>query len=126
MTALYKIADDFKRVEELDDMPEAIANTLEGIQLEFYDKAENIMALIKNMKWTSTALKGECESLITRKKANDNKILRLSTYLLTNLHKLGIKRVKRGRRISNTRPGSRVVSAEESQNVAEKLIVIKT
>jgi len=125
MTQLYKIANEFQYVEDLNEMSKALINTLEGIKLEFYDKAENIIALIKNMKSTSNALKIESESLIKRKKTIDNKIFGISNYLLINMQKIGIKKLERGPHLATLRLGKEIVIIDNVDDLSDKLITIK-
>jgi hypothetical protein len=127
MTSLYHISEAMNDVKNLEDMPEdAIQDTLEGIEMEFYDKAENIMALIKNMKATSDALKNEADSLTTRKKALDNKIKKLTEYLLVNMQKTEIKKVERGPHIASITNGRNIVIIDNVDNLDDKHVRVKS
>jgi hypothetical protein len=110
----------------MDDMPQAIADTLEGIKLEFYDKAENIVALIKNMRSTSNALKVEAESLTKRKKFLDNKISGVSNYLLDNMQKMQIKKIERGPHLATLRKGREIVIVDNVDDLPDKFIAINS
>ena len=130
---LYKIAGNFNHLQELDtshDNPveatEAIANALEGIELEFHDKAKNIIALIKNMKAKSHALKEEAESMIKRKKVIDNKISHIFNYLLTNMQDMDLKKVEMGVHIATIRLGRELAIVDNIDDLPDKLIRINT
>lgn len=127
MTELYKISDAFNDVRDLEGMDaDTIADTLEGIELEFYDKAENIIGLIKNMKATSEALKSEADSLTKRENALNNKIKRLSDYLLQNMQKTDIKKVERGPHIASTRAGRNIVIIDSVDSLADSHVQVKS
>ena len=68
-------------LEDPDTDPQAIADTLEGLEGELEDKADNYAAVIDTLKADSAALKAEEERLRDRRKAVDNNIDRMKRSL---------------------------------------------
>lgn len=60
---------------------QAIADTMEGIEGELEDKADNYARIMKELEGKSEALAKEAERLTARKKAIDNNIKALKTNL---------------------------------------------
>ncbi|EPZ5305359.1 siphovirus Gp157 family protein, partial [Cronobacter sakazakii] len=48
MSKLYEVASDYARLMDADIDPEAMADTLEGIEGELADKIEQLLAICKN------------------------------------------------------------------------------
>lgn len=94
MAALYEIAADYKRLfDSLEEMeanaedisPEEIGqawyDTLEGMEAELGDKAENLVRYIKNISAEAEALKAEENRLYARRKSKENRVKGLKDYL---------------------------------------------
>ena len=67
------------------EMQEAWFDTLDGIEQEFEDKAENVAAYIKSLKAEADDLKEEEAALNRRRKVKENQIYRLKDYLLHSM-----------------------------------------
>lgn len=67
------------------ELQEAWFDTLDGIEQEFEDKAENVAAFIKSLKAEADDLKEEEAALNRRRKVKENQIERLKAYLLENM-----------------------------------------
>ncbi|MCD8208519.1 MAG: siphovirus Gp157 family protein [Bacteroidales bacterium] len=65
--------------EELD--PEALEDTLEGIEGEFEDKAENYAKMIRTLESDAAGIKDEIDRLTRRRKTIENNIKRLKEHL---------------------------------------------
>ncbi|ABV04671.1 conserved hypothetical protein [Escherichia coli HS] len=48
MSKLYEIANEYAKLMDSDLEPEMIADTIEGMEGEFTDKIEQLLAIIKN------------------------------------------------------------------------------
>ena len=85
---LYEYAAEFAELfDALDDMggedmEQAWFDTLESIEAEFDDKAENVIAYIKELKAQAAALKEQEEAFKARRKSKENHAERLKKYLL--------------------------------------------
>lgn len=106
---LYEIANDYAALANSDMDAETIADTLEGIQGSFEDKAEQIMSVIKNEQALEEALKAEAKNLTTRATASANKVKNLKGYLASSINTMELKSVTAGVHKLSTRKGSQSV-----------------
>ena len=105
---LYELTNDFQQLfESLDEMTDnenlteeerqnletAWYDTLEGIEMEFDDKAENVAAYIKMVKSEAEMLKAEESSLKARRLQKEKHIERLKSYLLENMNRISRKKI---------------------------------
>ena len=60
---LYKLTDEMLELQDSGMAPEDIADTIEGMELEFNDKIEQTLSLIKNMEAEAAAFKAESKRL---------------------------------------------------------------
>ncbi len=74
--------------------PEALADTLEGLEGEIKVKAENIVHVLLNSDTDITALDVEIKRLQVRKKAIENGKSRLKDYLRFNMEATGISKIE--------------------------------
>ena len=86
---LYEYAEDFKALfDSLDDMSgdeeleQAWFDTLESVEAEFDDKAENVIAYIKELESQAAALKEQEKAFAERRRAKEHHAERLKKYLL--------------------------------------------
>ncbi len=104
---LYELTNDilaiFERLEEISgdeenaEEAEAWKETLDGIQMEFSAKAENIAAYIKALKSETDALKAECDALNKRRRSKEKAAERMRDYLLGEMQAAGIQKIDRPR-----------------------------
>jgi hypothetical protein len=94
MTQLYKLADQYKELEAMDIDPQAVADTLESIECDIKDKAQNIGFV--NANWDSQigVIDAEVKRLQAMKKVITNKQTALKDYLRTNMERLGMKKIE--------------------------------
>jgi predicted nuclease with TOPRIM domain len=94
---LYELSLNYAHVMEMaEEMePEVLKDTLETIEEEIQDKAENIAKLVKNLNADVDALKAEEKRLADRRKSLENKVTNLKTYLQEQLEVAGLDKVKR-------------------------------
>jgi len=96
MTKLYEISEQFKELQALADdesMAEAVADTLEGIQGEFNDKAKAISSMVLNMDGDIEPIDSAIARLQARKKTIQNKQASLKNYLRENMTRCDIKKI---------------------------------
>jgi len=96
---LYEISTRFRELmkvaEEGDEgMAEAIADTLEGIEGEFTEKAEAIVMVATNVTRHVAAIDQQIERLQAKKKAVLNKEESLRSYLKKNMLETGINKIE--------------------------------
>ncbi len=106
---LYEIANDYAALSNSDMDAETIADTLEGIQGTFEDKAEQVMAVIKNEQALEDALKAEAKALTARATSSANKVKHLKAYLASSINTMELKSVTAGVHKLSTRKGSQSV-----------------
>ena len=91
---LFEIANDYialMHAIENDELPEeAIADTLEAIQGEIEEKADNIGCLLKELEAATYAIKAEEQRLAERRKKKEKLYERLKNYLSESLLGMGI------------------------------------
>lgn len=98
---LYELTGMYAQLESMaDDLDEqAVKDTLEGIEGEIEEKADNIASLIKNLSADVAALKEEAEKLTARAKAKQNQIDWYKEYLFSNLSDAGIKKIETSKNV---------------------------
>lgn len=108
MSKLYEISGDFAELfDQLDDLTEQAADagisredaetawfdTLDGIEAEFNDKAENVALCIKNLTALADAMRAEEKRLAERRRVYEHQASRLKDYLLQNMDTMHLKKV---------------------------------
>ena len=94
---LYELAQNYAQLLEMAEEMEsdALVDTLEALQGEIEEKAENIAKLVKNLEADAKIIKEEEQRLAERRRAIEAKIERLKTYLQEQLEVAGLQKVKR-------------------------------
>lgn len=98
---LYEIAAEYENLLnaiEAGEIPEeALNDTLESITSLLEEKADNIGCMIKNMTAEAEAIKAEEVKLAERRKAKENQVERLKTYLAEVLTRSGYTKLETAR-----------------------------
>ena len=85
MATLYEISLEFQRLydlaDEMDLTREELADTLEGLDWEFEDKADSYAVVIRSLEGDIASLKSEIERLSNRKRTIKNNISRMKEAL---------------------------------------------
>ncbi|MGK6930225.1 siphovirus Gp157 family protein [Escherichia coli] len=89
MSKLYEIANEYAKLMDSDLEPEMIADTIEGMEGEFTDKIEQLLAIIKNESGYAERLKEEAKSLNERAAVIQNKIESIKSYIASSLEMVG-------------------------------------
>ena len=94
--SLYHLAQSWQNLlDQMDDIPEdAFRDTLEAIEGEFDEKADNIACLIKSLDAEAEEIKKECESLKQRESAKRAKASRLREYLREQMEIIGRRKIE--------------------------------
>lgn len=93
---LYEISNDYLRalegLAELEDLPpEAIADTLEGIEGAWEEKALNVARYVRNLEAEASAIEEAKRRMEARARAASHQASRLKDYLRTELERTGLK-----------------------------------
>jgi hypothetical protein len=98
MSSLYQLTETYDVVlnmfydEEADE--QTILDTLEGIEGEFEDKADNYAKLIKTIKYDAEIIRAEIERLRTRLTTMENHAQHLKDTLEANMKQIGKTKFK--------------------------------
>ena len=127
---LYEITGRYKALfDEFDDSDiedegvlQAYFDTLESIEGEFEEKAENIAVFIKTLNAEAEAIKNEKQKLEARMKAKENKAKWLKNYLLNAMNAIGSKKIETAKVKITTRLNAESVKCSDEQNCMEWLM----
>lgn len=114
---LYELTADirnFMAAVESGEIPEeAIADTLESLEMLFEDKAENIACLIKELEAEAAAIKAEAVNLTERAKSKANHAENLRKYLSMSMTATGKDKLETSRCKLSFRKGEKVITNED-------------
>lgn len=95
---LYEITSDYMQLMQMMEDPEMdpqiLADTMEGIEGELEDKADNYARVMKNMEADLNGIKAEIDRLSTRKKTIENNIKRMKEALQFSMETTGKTKFK--------------------------------
>jgi len=126
MAALYKIANSFASLMNEDLDPELIIDTVEGIEGEFSDKVESLLAIIKNKTSDAKALKAESDNLSARAKAVNNQIEGIKQYIAHSLKTMDKKKITAGLHTVTIRKPVPVLKIADASKLPIELVDIDT
>jgi hypothetical protein len=90
----YLQALDFLTDPEMDFDSDAVTNTLEGLAFEVETKAINVAKFLRNMEVTAEAMKVAESDMAKRRKALENRVLWLKSYLKGSMETTGISKIE--------------------------------
>lgn len=104
--SLFQLSEDcqalYDQLDEIDlesaegpELFEAFADTLEGIEMEFDEKAEKIACFIKDLNYEASAIKAEKQNLDKRQKEKEKKADQLKRYLMDCMDRAGKQKIER-------------------------------
>ena len=88
-TTLYEITDAIKKIENMDGEGNELKDYLDGVNLSFEEKVNNIIRFRRTTELTIEAIKSEEKRLSELRKSYEKRNERLKQYLGYNLSKLG-------------------------------------
>ena len=95
---IYEITNDYLQLMQMMEDPEldpqTLADTMEGIEGELEDKADNYARVMKNMEADLNGIKAEIDRLSTRKKTIENNIKRMKEALQFSMETTGKTKFK--------------------------------
>ncbi len=129
MLTLYQIKDTYlyflDKVAAGEVPEESIADTLESIEGEFEEKADNIACLIKTLIAEADAIKLEEENLKKRRETKERHIERLKEYLSNNMLQLGKSKIETARNILSFKKSASLQIADENSFIKKYPDLIK-
>ena len=97
MTKLYEITGQIKDLQEMaddPDMAQAVADTLEGLEMALEEKADAILRVIQNRNADMVGIQAEIDRLTVRKKQLNNFNDSLKDYLRVNMEAVSMKKIE--------------------------------
>ena len=122
MSKLYEIANEYAELANSDMDAEMIADTLEGIQGEFEDKAENLLAIIKNELALAEMLKAEAKKLTERATSCINRANNIKSYMAESLQTMELKKLNAGVHTISVRKGVRSVQIDDLEKLPPEFV----
>ena len=112
---LYQLSQQYNAIKEMDLDEEVIQDTLEALQGDIEDKADNITKLIRELELSAEAKKAEANRLWESAASDLKKSESLKKYLEMNLIHAGIKKIDTGLFKIGFLKGREVVEVDESK-----------
>ena len=122
---LYKITEDYRALQDMDDC-EAVTETLELIEGEFKDKAENCLSVIANWSSDVEQIDVEIKRLQAMKKSYVNKQESLKEYLRTNMEATGISKIECSLFKISLGKGNPVAVINNEDEIPDEYVTVKT
>lgn len=127
MTELYKIANQYASLANDDSFtPEMIKDTLEAIEGEFEEKAEQLLAIVKNSLAESEMLKAEAKKLNDRSKSALNRVESIKAYLAESMATMDKKSISAGVHNLTIRKGSQSVQVDNLDDIPSDYVDYET
>lgn len=127
MTALYQIANEYAELANNDELtPEMIADTIDGMEGEFTDKLEQLLAIMKNNSGMVDILKAEAKSLTERAKALSNKNENLKQYIIASMKTMEKSKLNAGVHTLTVRKPSQVIKIDDVSLIPAEYVEIDT
>lgn len=115
---LYEIKDLYVRfydmVENGEIDEDAIADTLESIDGEFEEKADNIACLVKTFRAEADAIKAEAKTLLERAATKERQTENLKNYISSTMIQLGKSKVETARNVLSFRESTSLQITDEN------------
>ena len=110
---LYEISEAIREVQNADLPEDAKRDTLESLECDFEEKADNIACLVKENNAMSKALKEEAKKLLERAKAKDMSSEWLTSYLKESFESNGKTKIETTRNKISIRQNPESVETDE-------------
>lgn len=108
--------EEFMAYAEAEDIPiEAILDTLESLQMEFDEKADNIACAIKNTLAEVDALKKEEQALQARRASKERLAERMKYAISAAMQRLGKSKIESSRNLITFRKSQSLVIQNENE-----------
>lgn len=124
---LYELSENHRALMALaEDEGIDVADTIEGVEGEFNDKAQSLVHVLQNMDGDVTALDAEIERLQTRKKAIQNRQDSMRDYLRQNMEATGIRKISCPLFTINCIQGREIAEIENPDALPDEYVKVKT
>jgi hypothetical protein len=123
---LYEITSEINELSNLDLDPSDIADTLQSMEMEFNDKANNIAILNANMSGDIVAIDEQLKRLNGMKKAIATRQEQLKEYLRYNMQESGISSIKCPLFSITLRKAQQVVTITDAELLPDELVKVVT
>jgi len=126
MPSLTNISKDYLGFLEAELSPDEMSDCLDSIKESFEEKGGNIVAVVNEMKMTTSAIDEEIKRLQARKKAIVNTQERMKEYLRYNMENTGINKIDHP--LFNITLAKAPLSAEvfDEESLPDDYVTIKT
>lgn len=111
---------------ESEGMAEAIKNSLDGIQVEFEEKAKSIAYIITNACSDIDSIDSEIDRLSERKKAMSKKIDSVKEYLRQNMEACEIKKISSPLHTITLATGREIVDITDENVIPDEYMSVTT
>lgn len=102
----------------------SVEDLLNQLEIDQKTKMDNIACYIKNLNADVEAIKNEEKNLAARRKAKENQVERLKSYLSSNMQYAGYNKFESARCVLSFR-SSKAVEIEEGAQIPENYINVK-
>jgi chaperonin cofactor prefoldin len=92
MVKLYELTNSMLGLRALDD-DQAVIDTIEGLEMQFNDKAANVIMYERDIKTDMEAIDSEITRLKARRDSMKRRLDSMRNYLRENMERAGIKRI---------------------------------
>ena len=92
MVKLYELTNSMLGLRAMDD-DQAVIDTIEGLEMQFNDKAANVIMYERDIKTDVEAIDGEISRLKARRDSMMRRLDSMRNYLRENMERAGIKRI---------------------------------
>ncbi|WP_340615177.1 siphovirus Gp157 family protein [Xenorhabdus thailandensis] len=130
MTTAIALAADYDQLQKLiaagEFSPEAIADTLEGLEGELGDKLDTIMIHVRNLEGQTRTLDDEARRLTERKKSFESQVKHLKKYVLDCLLKAELNSLRTTKNTFSARQGIARVIIDNEMLLPDELVDVQT
>lgn len=127
---LYEITEQARALEKLaedsDLTPDDIADTLEGIELEFNDKAVQVGNFLMNLDPFEQGLDAEIKRLQAKKKTLQGRRESVKDYLRRNMEEMGISKIECPAFTIRLKSAQPKVAIDEEGSLPDDYVNVKT
>ncbi|CAM3697637.1 siphovirus Gp157 family protein [Xenorhabdus thuongxuanensis] len=130
MTTAIALAADYDQLQKLiaagEFSPEAIADTLEGIEGALGDKLDAVMTHVRNLEGQARTLDDEAKRLTERKKSFEGQVKHLKKYILDCLLKAELNGLKTTKNTFSARQGVARIIIDNEMLLPDELVDVQT
>ena len=127
---LYQITDRyleaFKALADMDLPPDAVADTLEGIEGEITEKGRNVAAFFQGLEAEAKAMKDAEDRIRARRQTIENKVARIKEYLKTNMERCQISEISCSEFVVRIRKNPPRVVIDAEDQLPDEFVRVKT